>query len=724
MARCAQCGTPADNDERFCSQCGAPLPPSGDVPLPLPVPARPALPPERPRPPQRTLSPWVLAGGFLLLLVIGLGIVLIVNAPPPKPRLPVSQGPRTFAPADTAVYVDFNPRPFASSSSMAWPVALFLDATLDWPTERQALKNTLADVSSSVLPWIGTRCVLAAGFDNKEDWICALGISDLSGARGFVDQKVRGSATFREENHDGVTMFVPSAAGVPAYAVLSDFVVLASDSVALGQALDCWNGRIRNYLAGPQWTALSHDLSPHASATACADAPYVTSALLRATERDKDAAASPLASPAMKTFLAGLTRIGVSADAQNDGSLGMEVVLQGGPGNTSTWWQALRDSPAVNPRTLAGQLPADAVGVVFFTPQLVWNLAAAYTGTGAVLPAPSPSPVPVPSSSASTAAVPTNPELPSEAPTYNPELPSDAPVSVSPTPTPVPVTAAPLALPHAGEVLTTLGPDGVAMLSLNPVPQSQVESQLADCSNNLKQVAAQLELFKADHESYPGALTELLPQYLQKLPVCPAGGKYVYRRHDDGEGYTLLCQGDAHRAAGLPSNRPTFDSVDGLNADRPNLGLLEVFLRNPTVTALSLSDSKRFADLIKTITDEASLSTEQVTDNPLVTEIAGWVDVGVAKDLAWLGVGPSRTAVQVASGGTRPARLLTLDGLRAGPTSLLLYLDPPHLGTAVEQDVTPAVDPQALGAFKSARQIWFSIQPHGETIDLFLDVKK
>lgn len=51
-------------------------------------------------------------------------------------------------------------------------------------------------------------------------------------------------------------------------------------------------------------------------------------------------------------------------------------------------------------------------------------------------------------------------------------------------------------------------------------------SQAAGCAANRRAIESALQAYQAANGKPPSSLQQLVPQYLQKLPSCPAGGSY------------------------------------------------------------------------------------------------------------------------------------------------------------------------------------------------------
>jgi hypothetical protein len=89
--------------------------------------------------------------------------------------------------------------------------------------------------------------------------------------------------------------------------------------------------------------------------------------------------------------------------------------------------------------------------------------------------------------------------------------------------------------------------------------------KLTICKENLKQLSLSLERYSIDHHgSYPAALSELVPTYLDEIPRCPGGGSYSYQREVRLKTWVLKCRGCAHNGAGLRADFPALYPVKGI----------------------------------------------------------------------------------------------------------------------------------------------------------------
>lgn len=127
-----------------------------------------------------------------------------------------------------------------------------------------------------------------------------------------------------------------------------------------------------------------------------------------------------------------------------------------------------------------------------------------------------------------------------------------------------------------GDVLTPSGSAASAsgQPSPRPAPAGSAQSsgsessELVRCHSNLKILGTALELWAVDHQgSYSTNLDEVVAGLddMPGVPSCPAAGKPTYVVRLEGEGgYQLWCQGEHHKADGLPPDYPRYSPPEGL----------------------------------------------------------------------------------------------------------------------------------------------------------------
>ena len=89
---------------------------------------------------------------------------------------------------------------------------------------------------------------------------------------------------------------------------------------------------------------------------------------------------------------------------------------------------------------------------------------------------------------------------------------------------------------------------------------SDPKASLQQCGTHLHSVGVELEKFRlsSDDKLYPATLEEV---YVNKtIPVCPVGGKNSYKEGYKADSartsYLLVCKGEYHKEAGVPSDFP------------------------------------------------------------------------------------------------------------------------------------------------------------------------
>ncbi len=91
----------------------------------------------------------------------------------------------------------------------------------------------------------------------------------------------------------------------------------------------------------------------------------------------------------------------------------------------------------------------------------------------------------------------------------------------------------------------------------NAPKQYYLGSRLKGCSDNLKMLHTRVEEYAKQHEGKgPETLSELTPEPLETLPLCPVARSVTYQLGADN---TIFCQGDAHRSGGLPADHPRWE---------------------------------------------------------------------------------------------------------------------------------------------------------------------
>lgn len=123
---------------------------------------------------------------------------------------------------------------------------------------------------------------------------------------------------------------------------------------------------------------------------------------------------------------------------------------------------------------------------------------------------------------------------------------------------------------------------GFALVFVKQKEKARVVKGSADyrtCEANLKDLENKAALFaEAKDGMSPRNLQELVPEFVEELPTCPAGGSYYYERMQVSQDAPMIrgysCLGDAHKVVGAPLGRPSLRSDFGL-LEAPGLSLAE-----------------------------------------------------------------------------------------------------------------------------------------------------
>ena len=67
----------------------------------------------------------------------------------------------------------------------------------------------------------------------------------------------------------------------------------------------------------------------------------------------------------------------------------------------------------------------------------------------------------------------------------------------------------------------------LAAISVPALFQNQKKAREAECAINLDAIASACKRHAAEKGGVPPAIEDLVPAYLNALPICPAGGTYT-----------------------------------------------------------------------------------------------------------------------------------------------------------------------------------------------------
>ena len=97
--------------------------------------------------------------------------------------------------------------------------------------------------------------------------------------------------------------------------------------------------------------------------------------------------------------------------------------------------------------------------------------------------------------------------------------------------------------------------------------RAQAQRNLTACKSNLKNIGTACEMYSTDFGgNYPPSLKLLTPNYLKKIPQCPAAPKptYTYQMAVKPDAYTAVCKGGHHKMVGMEADFPKYSSLTGL----------------------------------------------------------------------------------------------------------------------------------------------------------------
>lgn len=95
------------------------------------------------------------------------------------------------------------------------------------------------------------------------------------------------------------------------------------------------------------------------------------------------------------------------------------------------------------------------------------------------------------------------------------------------------------------------------------------QENLNSCAYNLEKIGGGLNKYFKENKRYPESLHDLIPKYIDSLPVCPAANNsqvYLdsYRYNDQTGAFTIYCKGHYHKGANIPEDYPLFSRKWGL----------------------------------------------------------------------------------------------------------------------------------------------------------------
>jgi type II secretion system protein G len=120
------------------------------------------------------------------------------------------------------------------------------------------------------------------------------------------------------------------------------------------------------------------------------------------------------------------------------------------------------------------------------------------------------------------------------------------------------------------ELLVIIAILGILAAILVPNFYSSTDkSRLTGCQQNLRNLAAALQVYANDNEGqYPSDLNLLTPKFISVIPTCPAAGSatYVagYTTDAATRDFTVACKGTNHAAMRMGADEPFYTLGEGL----------------------------------------------------------------------------------------------------------------------------------------------------------------
>lgn len=134
-----------------------------------------------------------------------------------------------------------------------------------------------------------------------------------------------------------------------------------------------------------------------------------------------------------------------------------------------------------------------------------------------------------------------------------------------------------LSMVKKGQEVTVTFQGKTEVSTVSEVKQSfakaRAHGQLTACKSNLKNIATALEMYAVDTDGeYPENLSGLTPDYLIRIPECPASGAspYSYKLLQDPFSYQIQCTG-SHESIGVEKGLPAYNSHEGLIEDKTRI---------------------------------------------------------------------------------------------------------------------------------------------------------
>jgi len=101
------------------------------------------------------------------------------------------------------------------------------------------------------------------------------------------------------------------------------------------------------------------------------------------------------------------------------------------------------------------------------------------------------------------------------------------------------------------------------------IKKMEGRAKMVSCISNLKNIATAVNIYSNETMGqFPVSLTSIFPDFIGKIPECPAALKDTYTAgyttNDEYNDFTVCCYGKYHAICGLDSNQPFYSAVNGI----------------------------------------------------------------------------------------------------------------------------------------------------------------
>jgi prepilin-type N-terminal cleavage/methylation domain-containing protein len=110
----------------------------------------------------------------------------------------------------------------------------------------------------------------------------------------------------------------------------------------------------------------------------------------------------------------------------------------------------------------------------------------------------------------------------------------------------------------------------LASIMIPNIRRSIWKARFTGCQSNLRNIATGIQVYSNDQHDhkYPESIQSLVPQYLGKIPNCPAAGMDTYSESytfdSKTRNFTIFCKGSHHTELDMSADEPWFNLQQGL----------------------------------------------------------------------------------------------------------------------------------------------------------------